>query len=138
METNRSIPLDVQRRLVAYQTSRSWTEVPHVAYLYEPDATELYQSYKQLRKEFESRGCRLTLNTLILKAVSEGLKAAPLLNAHFVYRQEDHSGEIQVKSGSDISVPWLLEGDQMLTLTVRGVGEKTLEETAGEVEAMQA
>ena len=79
MEQDKVIPLDTQRRLVAYQTEKSWEEVPHVAYLYEPDATELYQAYLRRREELSGQGLRLTLNTLLLKAVAEGLKAAPLL-----------------------------------------------------------
>ena len=76
MEQDKVIPLDTQRRLVAYQTAKSWEEVPHVAYLYEPDATELYQAYLRRREELSGQGLRLTLNTLLLKAVAEGLKAA--------------------------------------------------------------
>ena len=79
MEQDKVIPLDTQRRLVAYQMAKSWEEVPHVAYLYEPDATELYQAYLRRREELSGQGLRLTLNTLLLKAVAEGLKAAPLL-----------------------------------------------------------
>lgn len=79
MEQDKVIPLDTQRRLVAYQTAKSWKEVPRVAYLYEPDATELYQAYLRRREELSGQGLRLTLNTLLLKAVAEGLKAAPLL-----------------------------------------------------------
>lgn len=48
-----------------------------MAYLYEPDATELYQAYLRRREELSGQGLRLTLNTLLLKAVAEGLKAAP-------------------------------------------------------------
>lgn len=51
MEQDKVIPLDTQRRLVAYQTAKSWEEVPHVAYLYEPDATEFYQAYLRRREE---------------------------------------------------------------------------------------
>ncbi len=79
MEQDKVIPLDTQRRLVANQTAKSWEEVPHVAYLYEPDATEFYQAYLRRREELSGQGLRLTLNTLLLKAVAEGLKAAPLL-----------------------------------------------------------
>lgn len=77
------------------------------------------------------------MNTLLLKAVAEGLKAAPLLNAHFAFEKGDHSGEIRVKKEISPSVPWLLEGDQMLTVTVPEVGSKTLKETAEAVEAIQ-
>lgn len=79
MEQDKVIPLDTQRRLVANQTAKSWEEVPHVAYLYEADATEFYQAYLRRREELSGQGLRLTLNTLLLKAVAEGLKAAPLL-----------------------------------------------------------
>lgn len=137
MEQDKVIPLDTQRRLVAYQTAKSWEEVPHVAYLYEPDATEFYQAYLRRREELSGQGLRLTLNTLLLKAVAEGLKAAPLLNAHFAFEKGDHSGEIRVKKEISPSVPWLLEGDQMLTVTVPEVGSKTLKETAEAVEAIQ-
>lgn len=138
MEQDKVIPLDTQRRLMAYQTAKSWEEVPpHVAYLYEPDATELYQAYLRRREELSGQGLRLTLNTLLLKAVAEGLKAAPLLNAHFAFEKGDHSGEIRVKKEISPSVPWLLEGDQMLTVTVPDIGSKTLKETAEAVEAIQ-
>ena len=58
MEQDKVIPLDTQRRLVAYQTAKVLGRgCPSVAYLYEPDATEFYQAYLRRRRSFPARGC---------------------------------------------------------------------------------
>ena len=74
-------PLSLQRRLVAYKTYAAWQEVPHVAYQYEPDATDFLTEFQKLKEDFSHRGIRLSINTVLLKAVALALKEAPILNS---------------------------------------------------------
>ena len=62
------IVFGLQRRIVAAETSRSWKEAPHVSYIYEMNFTKL----NDCLHEAKSRG--ITINTLILKIITEALK----------------------------------------------------------------
>lgn len=61
-------------------TTLSWKEIPHIALRYTPDVTLFWEEYIRLRelRQTHSRPA-LTLNTLLLRLITEGLKAAPSL-----------------------------------------------------------
>lgn len=63
---------DSQRKMVAHMTSKSWKEVPHVSYVYQPDITDFYTEYRKIAKKD-----KITINTIMLKVITEGLLAAP-------------------------------------------------------------
>ncbi|RKJ41313.1 hypothetical protein D7X94_03205 [Acutalibacter sp. 1XD8-33] len=130
-------PLSLQRRLVAYKTYAAWQEVPHVAYQYEPDATDFLTEFQKLKEDFSHRGIRLSINTVLLKAVALALKEAPILNSRFTYDPEQHNGEIAENSQINLGVPWLLPQGGMMTLTIRDGGRQDLAGIAGQVEAIR-
>ena len=130
-------PLDIQRRLVAYKTSQAWQQIPHVSFLYEPDVTDFYREYRALRESMREKGEGLSLNTLLLKVVAEGLKAAPDLNASFSFNPGDYSGQLEVFESVHIGVPWLLKDGKMITLTVFDAGAQTLSQISGQVAALK-
>ena len=53
--------LDTQRKLVAYMTSQSRAQVPHVSYAYEPDITDFYAAYQRL-----AGTGKITFNTIMV------------------------------------------------------------------------
>lgn len=129
--------LDLQRRLVAYKTMAAWQEIPHVSYLYEPDATELLTVYRRRREEFAGKGIKLSLNTLLLKAVALGLGAAPELNMSFAYDPAEKQGELTENAHIHLGVPWVLPDGGMMTLTVFGCEGLSLEGIAAQVEELR-
>lgn len=130
-------PLDLQRRLVAYKTYAAWQEIPHVAYSYEPDATEFFQQFSRLKQELREKGVALSMNTVLLKAIALALKEAPVLNSRFVYDPQQHSGEVFSNDVINLGVPWLLPDGKMITLTVYDAGRQSLAEIAGQIDGIR-
>lgn len=125
----------MQRKIVSHMTSESWKSIPHVTYLYEPDVTEFMEAYRRLNRE-GNRPRKITVNTVMLKAIAQGLKAAPALNAHIDFRDKTVRGRVTQLERIDISVPWCLPNGEMMTVNLRDVGSKSLDELAAYVEEM--
>lgn len=119
MKDKKTQRFGIQRKIVANMTTESWKTVPHAVYSYEPDVTRFIKIRKRL-------GNMVSLNTLLLKAISEGLKVAPLMNAHIRYNPWLVRGEVQPYAAIDISMPSRLPNGEMMTLTVPDVGNKNL------------
>lgn len=79
MKKTNTIHFGIQRKIVANMTTESWANVPHVTYNYEPDVTEFMIEYKRLNEDCPPEK-KVTLNTLMLKIIVEGLKADPIMN----------------------------------------------------------
>uniref|UniRef100_UPI003FEE665A 2-oxo acid dehydrogenase subunit E2 n=1 Tax=Candidatus Fimivicinus sp. TaxID=3056640 RepID=UPI003FEE665A len=123
----------MQRKIVSHMTSESWKTVPHVTYMYEPDVTDFMKEYRILSRD-SNRSHKITVNTIMLKAIAEGLKAAPSLNAHIDYRDRTVRGTVTQLERIDISVPWCLPNGEMMTVNLRDVGSKSLDELAEYIE----
>ena len=109
---------DIQRKMVAHMTSLSWLNIPHISYLYEPDITEFYTEYKALAKEQEAKGRRISINTILLKVIVEGLKADPEFNALLEYNLPKGRGNLTVHEEINISLPWKVPDGRMITPTI--------------------
>jgi pyruvate dehydrogenase E2 component (dihydrolipoamide acetyltransferase) len=120
---------DLQRKVVAYMTSSSWRSVPHVTYLYEPDVTEFYAAFKALaaeRSERDPSAPRITFNTILMKAVVEGLIAAPMLNSLLEYNPKTAMGRLIVCEDVNVALPWLLRDGRMITPIVAKANKMSL------------
>ena len=118
---------NIQRKIVANMTTESWRHIPHVSYIYDADVTDFLAAYKTYDAETPFR---LTCNTAMLKAIAEGIKAAPQINAHMHFERKLVRGKITYFDRIDISVPWTLPDGNMMTITMKDVGGKTLRELA--------
>lgn len=117
---------DLQRRVVSYMTSTSWKHVPHVSYIYEPDITDFYSEFKILAEKRERSGHKISLNTIMLKAVAEGLLCAPALNSYIDYNNKSAKGTAYVLDEINISIPWLLPDGRMITPTIPSAHKMSL------------
>lgn len=136
MKITKTEYLDQQRRIVAAITSDSWREVPHVTYMYEPDVTEFFAQYKKLNQN-ATPDTKITLNTLMLKVIAEGLVAAPEMNAHLLYKHKYIYGKIDQFADVNPSIPVILPTGQMMTMTIPKVNEKNLQEISASIKDMQ-
>jgi len=114
----------LHKKIVGYKTYESWTSVPHVTFIYEADVTDLLAAFYRLKEHEPNTG--ITINTLLLKICVEAIKSAPEVNAHIKYNPKYVTGEIEVKGNIDISMPWLLENGNMVTINLRNFESKTL------------
>ncbi len=124
---NNLLRFGIQRKIVAAMTTESWRHVPHVSFVYEPDVTDFVEAYKKFDEETEYK---LTFNTAMIKAIAEGIKANPSMNAHIHYEKKLVRGKLKYFDNIDISVPWTLPDGNMMTITMKDVGNKSLQEMA--------
>lgn len=115
----------IQRKIVANMTSESWRDIPHVSYIYEADVDEFFGTYKYLNAQNTEK---VTFNTLMLKVICEGLKAAPCMNAHISFDKQLVRGKIDTIEDINISMPMILPNGEMMTVNLRNFEDKSLSE----------
>ncbi|ACF30034.1 dihydrolipoyllysine-residue acetyltransferase [Neisseria gonorrhoeae] len=69
------------KKISGQNLSRNWVVIPHVTVHEEADMTELEEFRKQLNKEWEREGVKLSPLAFIIKASVSALKAFPEFNA---------------------------------------------------------
>ena len=116
---------NIQRKIVANMTTVSWRHIPHVSFIYDADVTDFLAAYNKFNEETPYY---ITFNTVMLKALSEGIKAAPRINAHMHFEPRLVRGKLTFFDNIDISVPWTLPDGNMMTITMKDMGNKTLKE----------
>ncbi len=119
----------IQRKIVANMTTESWQNIPHVSYLYEPDVTDFLAEFKKFQNECGYE-VKPTFNAVLLKAIAEAIEIDPVINAHIHYERGLVRGKVTVFDNIDISVPWTLPDGNMMTITMKDMGNKTLKEIA--------
>ena len=119
----------IQRKIVANMTTESWQNIPHVSFLYEPDVTDFMAAFREFTANHKSEN-KITLNSVLLKAIAEAIEVDPVINAHMHYEKGLVRGKVTVFDNIDISVPWILPDGNMMTITMKDMGNKTLEEIA--------
>lgn len=117
----------IQRKIVANMTTESWQNIPHVTYMYEPDVTVFFKEYKKLNRN-RTGDEKITFNTLMLKVIAEGLKAAPIMNSHIEFDRKLVRGRIDTFAEINISMPTILPNGKMMTINLRDFGNKNLDE----------
>lgn len=125
MKTLKTEHFGIQRKIVANMTSESWRDIPHVSYMYEADVTELFDLYKEMNVQYITK---ITFNTLILKIITEGLKAAPAMNAHIKFNRRLVRGQINTFENINISMPTILPDGKMMTVNLRNFENRNLDE----------
>ncbi|MBE6800641.1 MAG: 2-oxo acid dehydrogenase subunit E2 [Ruminococcaceae bacterium] len=121
----------IQRKIVANMTTESWQNIPHVSYQYEPDVTKFVEEFKKFTAEHQGdSGAKITFNAVLLKAIAEAIEADPVINAHMHFEKGLVRGKVTVFDNIDISVPWILPSGEMMTITMKDMGNKTLKEIA--------
>ena len=107
---------------------RNWLTVPHVTQFDEADITELEKFRKQLNKENEKEGLRITVLAFLMKALVSALKEYPRFNSAL-----DHSGEnLVLKKYINIGVA-MDTPDGLVVPVIRDCDRKTLFELANEL-----
>ena len=100
---------------------------PSVCATYNADVTEFIEVFDSLRAQC---GYKLTLNAVMLKVLSEGLKAAPRLNAHFIYNHKATSGQYIIKKHIDVSMAICKKDGSTFQMKLLHLEDKSLKEIA--------
>ena len=134
------------RKKIGEKMSESWQTVPHVTQFDEANLTQLMDVRKKLNKKLEKKGVKLTVTTLVLKAVIDALKEFPLLNASYnpetnevIYKKYFNLG-VAVDTDNGLIVPVIKNADQKDLQTLGselvGLAEKARDRKIG-VEDLQ-
>lgn len=117
----------IQRKIVSNMTSQSWMEIPHAGPVVEFDITDLMAKFNELRASGKLQ-YKLSINTLMLKAIAIALKESPKMNAHFEFNRHFVKGQIKYFDEVHFSVPMQLPNGEMMTINYHNFENKTLDE----------
>ena len=121
-------PLTRINKLTGKFLHRNWVTVPHVTQFDEADITELEKFRKQLNRENEKEGIRITVLVFLMKALVSALKEFPRFNSSL-----DHTGEnLVLKQYINIGVA-MDTADGLVVPVIRDCDRKTLIELAIEL-----
>ena len=132
----KSFNFGIARKIVANMTTESWESIPHVTYNYEPDVTEFMYEYKRLNENCAPED-KITLNTLMLKIIVEGLKADPAMNSHIEFDRKLVRGTIHTFEDINISMPMILNTGEMMTVNMHDMHKKTISEMQASIKDKQ-
>lgn len=120
----------IARKIVSNMTAESWENIPHATMSYEADVTEFLESCKRLNEISDEK---ITVNTLMLKIICEGLKAAPKMNCTLDFNKKLVRGTLNYHDNIDISMPMILNTGEMMTVNMHDMGNKNLIEMTREI-----
>jgi 2-oxoglutarate dehydrogenase E2 component (dihydrolipoamide succinyltransferase) len=114
------VPMSPIRKRTAEHMIASRRTSAHVSTVFEIDMTRVDQLRQKHRAGFEERGVRLTYLAFILKAVVDGLKAFPVLNASVegetIVYHKDVNLAVAVSLDWGLIVPVIHNADEKSTL----------------------
>ena len=126
-----TIPLSPMRRAIASNMAKSKQTIPHAWTVAEVDMTNVVRFRQAAKAAFRQReGIDLTFVPIIVKAVVEGLKAVPVLNASWsdegVVLHKDINIGVAVSVEDGLIVPVVHQADRM---SIAGLA-KTIDDLA--------
>lgn len=111
-----SKPLSKIKKISGANLHRNWVVIPHVTFNDECDITALEDFRKEIGKEWEKSGLKLSPLAFIIKAAAEALKAFPEFNSsldgdNLVLKQYYHIG-FAADTPNGLVVPVIKDADQ--------------------------
>lgn len=128
-----STPFDMGRRILAYEMATSAKNIPPVCFNYEPDVTDFIDYFNKLKKE---KNISITINTLIIKCIIEGLKAAPKLNSHLNYKYKSARGTLTTFDFVNVNMPTILPDGTMQALNIRNADKYNICELEQQIKVL--
>jgi 2-oxoisovalerate dehydrogenase E2 component (dihydrolipoyl transacylase) len=118
MAAGTTVPLTPMRRAIASNMLKSKQTIPHAWTVAEVDMTNVVRFRQQAKDAFRQReGIDLTFVPIVVKAVVEGLKAVPVLNASWsengVVLHKDINLGVAVSVDDGLIVPVVHQADRL-------------------------
>lgn len=124
---------DLKGRISGYILTEAQQNIPTPGYNYEADITKFWEEFRKLKAECDYP---LSFNTLMMRVLVEGLKAAPRLNAHLEYDPFSTKGRLIVKKHIDVAMPIYFEDGRTFPVKVRHIEDKSLKGISDEITDM--
>ncbi|MCD7723374.1 MAG: 2-oxo acid dehydrogenase subunit E2 [Clostridiales bacterium] len=118
----------IARKIVSNMTAQSWEEIPHATMTYEADVTEFLKICKQLNEGCTDKSKKITINTVMMKVICEGIKAAPRMNCTLDFKRKLVRGTLCFHDKIDVSMPMVLKTGEMMTVNMHDMGDISLSE----------
>jgi len=122
------VPLNRIKKLTAVNLHRAWLHVPHVTQHEEADITKLEEFRKDVKKEAEERGVRVTMLAFLMKACVAALREYPRFNASLKNDGENLVVKHYYNIGIAVDTP-----DGLVVPAIRNVDRKGIYELANEL-----
>ena len=122
----KSEKFSLSRIVISNVTLESWKTIPHAGLTYNADVENLLKIINEYNLT-KSKEQKISLNTALLKIISEALKVCPKLNSHLHYNSFLNSGCIVNKTNIDISMPFVHNG-RMITVNLHNLESKSMEQ----------
>lgn len=97
------MPLSPMRRAIAKNMMQSYFSRPVVTYSMEADCTEVLKIRRELNEEYETKGVKVSVNDILLKAAACALKKNPEINVSLEGNDILYHKEINI--GMAVAVP---------------------------------
>ncbi|MEW6056783.1 MAG: dihydrolipoamide acetyltransferase family protein [Bdellovibrionota bacterium] len=123
------VPFRGIRRKISEAMTRSRQIIPEFTYVDECDVSELVAFRKEAKETAEKRGVKLTYLPFIVKAMIQGLRTYPTMNASL----DEESGHIVVKNYYNIGIAVDTE-DGLMVPNVKDADRKSILEIAAEIQ----
>ena len=127
MKLNNEQIFGIARKIKANMTGESWEHITHSVVSYEADVTELMPLIKRMN-EGADKAHRITVNSVMLKIITEGIKVMPLINSHLEFDRKLVRGTLKVYDTINISIPMVLPTGEMMTVNLRDMESKSISE----------
>ncbi len=122
---------NLKKRCAGYIFTKTQNDLVGASCFYEVDVTKLWNEYQNYKNEADFHP---TFNVIMMKALIEGLKVAPRLNAHLDFNKRSTTGKLIIKKHIDISMPVKLENGETFTIKVRETENKSLKDLQAQVD----
>mgnify|MGYP000092758781 CR=1 FL=1 len=116
----------IARKIVSNMTAESWETIPHAVIGYEADVTEFLKEYKKLNEGCTDKAKKISINTVVMKIICEGLMAAPKMNCHLKFERKLVRGKLYYHNRVNVSMPAMLPDGRMMTVNLRHMESKSL------------
>ena len=116
----------IARKIVSNMTAESWETIPHAVVSYEADVTEFLKEYKKLNEGCTDKSKKISINTVVMKIICEGLMAAPKMNCHLKFERKLVRGKLLYHDRVNVSMPAMLPDGRMMTVNLRHMENKSL------------
>jgi pyruvate dehydrogenase E2 component (dihydrolipoamide acetyltransferase) len=130
-ESVEEVPFRGLRKKVAEKMVESKTHAVHYTYVDEIDMTELVKLRSSAKDLAAEKGIKLTFLPFIIKALVEGLKKFPLLNASL----DEKAGKILIKHHYHVGIG-VATPDGLTVVVIKHADQKSLFELAHEIDRL--
>lgn len=132
-EGDKRVPLTHMRKIIAERMVYSKTHIPHACGMDWIDVTDLAVVREKEKKNFASKGVKLTYLPFIIKACAIALKEHPKFNANF----DESTNEIVIRKKHNIGIA-VDTTEGLMVPVVKDVDRRSIVEIAQEIEHLAA